>query len=78
MANPKNEHGYCKHCGLDFDGGDIVQEFIKLGQTPEQARETASHYGYGPGRTQWDRRIGVEEYGDRINYRICPECKGRQ
>lgn len=24
--NPKNEHGYCPHCGADWDGEDIPKE----------------------------------------------------
>lgn len=73
-----SEHGHCPHCGLNFDGGNIIDTFIKMGRTKEEAEEVASHYGYGPGRTQWDKRLNVILYDEQYNktkYWECPECK---
>lgn len=72
-----NENGFCKHCGADFDGGDMRQEFIKnQGKSEAEADEIAAHYGYGPGRTQWGRQIGIYDmHKDRTVATQCPDCK---
>ena len=72
-----NEHGFCPNCGLNFDGGDIKQEFISQGKSEEEAHKLVTEcYGYGPGRTQWSRKIGIYDvHKDRTVYEICPNCK---
>lgn len=71
-----NEHGYCPNCGLNFDGGDIKQEFMSQGKTEKEAHRIAVNYGYEIGRTQWDRRIGHYcRDKDRHTYYTCPNCK---
>ena len=75
-----NEHGFCKHCGADFDGGDIIEEFVRQDNTLEEATKIATEcYGYGPGHTKWGRQIGIYNiYLDRTVDTQCPDCKGMQ
>jgi len=71
-----NENGFCKHCGADFDGGNILDVFIKRGKTVSELEEIAEMYGYGPGRTQWGRQIGIYcMERDRTVNTQCPDCK---
>lgn len=70
-----NENGFCKHCGADFDGGDIKQTFIAQGKTDEEAAEIASHYS----GTKWGRQIGIYDLSeDRTVNTQCPDCKEMQ
>lgn len=72
-----NENGYCPHCNADLDGGDIKQTFLDQGKSEEDAQEIAAQYGYGPGRTQWGRQIGLYSMElDRDVGKRCPDCKG--
>ncbi len=72
-----NEHGYCLWCGADFDGGDIIEEFVRQGNTLEEATKIAKEsYGYQPGHTKWGRQIGIYcMERDRTVNRQCPDCK---
>lgn len=70
-----NEHGYCPKCNANMDGGDILEHFRSQDGNEERAKETASHYGYEPGRTQWCRAIGIYDLDkDRTVQWQCPEC----
>lgn len=74
-----SEHGLCKKCGVDFDGGDIVQTFLAQGKSPEEAAKIADLYGYGPGRTQWGRQIYITDFHlDRNVQVVCPDCNAEQ
>lgn len=70
-----NENGYCKYCGADFDGGDIREYFLTQGKTPNEADDIAAQYGYGPGRTQFGRQIGIYDLSLDRNVNVkCPDC----
>ena len=72
----------CPKCGADWDGGSILETFIKQrdagaeyrkGQTDEQSEEGMKQVYAPPYR--WGRQIGIETPGyDGISYWQCPDC----
>ena len=58
----KNEHGYCPHCGANWDGADIP-------------KESQQYYG---GSTKFGRQIGIDGgymgIYDGVVAWECPDC----
>jgi predicted RNA-binding Zn-ribbon protein involved in translation (DUF1610 family) len=75
MDRKMNEHGYCPNCGMNFDGELIYETFLKRGDTPEEALESASYYGATETTGRWGHKIAIysmEE--DRTVQWKCPDC----
>ena len=78
----------CPKCKSDWDGGSILETFIK--QREEGAKmwqgmsdkdiEVYVHVSYSP-PYRWDRKIGIElpfdhpNHYDGVSYWQCPDCK---
>ena len=74
QINIENENGFCKFCGFDFDGEDMVETFKREHKlTQEKAEVAASFHGYGPKRTKWSKQIGIT--GEKLPQVQCPNCK---
>lgn len=79
-----NQHGYCPHCGADFDGEKILDTFKNKGYTDDTALAMASNYAgfkeYGVDN-KWDNRIYVtdysEDYSRKLKYYKCSSCDKR-
>ncbi len=42
-----NQHGYCKHCGANFDGNYVLEEMLYRSSNFEEALYWTKHYeGY--------------------------------
>jgi len=79
-----DHYGTCPECGSNWDGGSILDTFIKQreegskhwqGKSDEDIKESILNSYSEPHR--WSRLIGVEVRGryDGISYWECPDCK---
>ena len=74
-----NQHGYCEHCGANFDAEKVIDTLKHEGYTDDQALAAASNY---PGFKKYgvenkrDLRIYVKEYTEKgkLIYYKCPFC----
>ena len=80
----------CPKCGSDWDGGSILETYIKQreegssyweGKSDQEIEEHVKE-GYGP-PYRWGREIGIElpfdhpDHYDGVSYWECPDCKAR-
>ena len=78
----------CPKCGSDWDGGSILETFIKQreegvkcwqGKSDEQIEKEMKE-SYSPAY-RWGREIGIElaynhpKHYDGVSYWKCPDCK---
>jgi len=78
----------CPKCGVSWDGGSILEAFIKqrengskyyLGKSDSEIEEDMKKHYSPPYR--WRREIGIElaydhpKHYDGISYWQCPDCK---
>jgi hypothetical protein len=74
----------CPKCGSDWDGGSILETFIKQreegvkcwqGKSDEQIEKEMKESYSAPYR--WGREIGIElpKRYDGVSYWQCPDCK---
>lgn len=66
-----SEHGFCANCGLNFDGGDILESLTE--QYGMDAAEHAEKFGYGPLRRRWGKQINLV-VDDHAVAGKCPSC----
>lgn len=84
------EERLCKKCGSNWDGGSILEEFLKqrdnakeggyrFGWTDQQVEDSMKEYYSPPYR--WGREIGIQllfdhpDHYDGVSYWQCPDCK---
>lgn len=77
-----NQHGYCEHCGADFDGEKIIDSFKNKGYTDDQALAAASNHAgfkeYGI-ENKWCLKMYVKDYTEKgkLRYYMCTSCNKR-